>query len=97
MLLNKTDGVIMVKQGGKPPCFYHYFFTPSPIALQNAITVATRYLSAGRSKAHYIPVPRTLWKMGRLTTLHVSNAAENGEPQLHNKRGCSLTRKRRDV
>jgi len=26
-----------------------------------------------------------LHKSGRLTTLHVSNAAENGEPQLQNK------------
>jgi len=31
-----------------------------------------------------------LGKMGRLTTLHESSEAENGEPQLQNKRGNIL-------
>jgi len=41
-----------------------------------------RYLNKNEAEKGF---PRQ--KAGRLTTLRVSSEAENGEPQLHNKRG----------
>jgi len=38
-------------------------------------------------KQFFLSVSRPLGKTGRLTTLRESSEAENGEPQLRNKRG----------